>query len=1139
MRLVSQQLSLCLGMIFMLQNIDAATWNLNANGNWNVNGNWTLPAIFPNAIDAVAGFGNVITAGRTVTLGQNITIGTVTFDNNNNYLISGANTLAFDVSAGNAILTVNNAVGNGAHTIGSAIILNDSITITQNSTNAAGFTLSGGISGTGNVNFAGPQRINFSGLGTYAGVTNLNNGTIFYNVSGAFPGASVVNIGDGVGPANSTQLNINIPILTPAAFFANIQSDGTLIQGNNRIVRVSGLQGSGSVQINAIVVNVVEVQGNGGSTTFSGTITGGVAGGTFTGGSRLIKTGTSTLTLTGNTSNYICRTFIGSGSVINVQANNALGITGTGTANGAFVLSGGALELQGGPLNLNKYIGINGPGVTTSGALRNISGTNTIPNTVEVGWAIGTVTASDASIGVDAGSLTLSGTVIGANALTKEGPGTLIFSGVAANTYSGNTIVNNGILQLNKTGVNAIVSPSIFVNSTGTLLLSQANQIANTSNLVLGGGTFNMNGFVEEIQNLTFNSGVLSQGGALLTLNGAVTPLQMRDVTITENLAFTGAGGNIVFDPTNNGTAQILGNMNLGGIARTFDVPDGTAAIDMSVGGMILNGGVTKIGSGTLELAGANTYLGPTNINNGVLLVNGSLVNGVVTVNPSGFLGGTGFIGVGAAMVVNSGVVSPSTQTTVGTLTINGSYSQSGTGQLFMNILSPTNHDLLLVNAGTVSLSGGLTADFASGYSFNDGDRIILIDNTAGGGVSGTFSNFTVNNLASNSMAAINYDPKQVYLSIVIKNNIGDLSSISSTSSTGRAFSFLSNQRHLILDRRFDRLRRAGRDLRLWQNEMNEFQQVSDFNEPKSELTASLSPKFLKRQTVAKAVTEPSLDQKTDRKAKPKVGEFYTAPIGSEGYISDQGSQPGFHYWSAGVSSGIDYAFSRGSIGFFGAYQQGYSDTHRNLGKFDLKDAAIEIYGSVYLKPDFFLQAILGGSLDWVDFDRNTTLGIAHSSYMGDNIDALLGMGYDFWMGHFLITPEVAARYLFSEIPDHQETGAANLNISYGQQVLNSIDSWVSLKVGGVWQSNVRWIPQLRGSWQHQFLDPNTSLVFAPVGVDQISSLQIIGLNRNSFFVGASLRIEGDRWSGEAIYDAQLSPVVFAQYAYLGLGFQF
>jgi autotransporter-associated beta strand protein len=78
-----------------------------------------------------------------------------------------------------------------------------------------------------------------------------------------------------------------------------------------------------------------------------------------------------------------------------------------------------------------------------------------------------------------------------ASTVTKKGTGTLVFSGTQANTYTGQTIVDAGTLVLGKTsGVDAIAGSSVRVNSGGSLRLAAANQIRDTTGLILAGGTF-------------------------------------------------------------------------------------------------------------------------------------------------------------------------------------------------------------------------------------------------------------------------------------------------------------------------------------------------------------------------------------------------------------------------------------------------------------------------------------------------------------------------------------------------------------------------------------------------------------------------------------------------------------------------
>jgi autotransporter-associated beta strand protein len=87
--------------------------------------------------------------------------------------------------------------------------------------------------------------------------------------------------------------------------------------------------------------------------------------------------------------------------------------------------------------------------------------------------------------------------------------------------------------------------------------------------------------------------------------------------------------GNVNLNPLNDAAAVIAngagagssGLVNLGGGNRLFNVANGAAAVDLSVNVPVTNGGLTKLGAGTLALNGANTYAGDTFIQAGKLLL--------------------------------------------------------------------------------------------------------------------------------------------------------------------------------------------------------------------------------------------------------------------------------------------------------------------------------------------------------------------------------------------------------------------------------------------------------------------------------------------------------------------------------------
>jgi len=150
------------------------------------------------------------------------------------------------------------------------------------------------------------------------------------------------------------------------------------------------------------------------------------------------------------------------------------------------------------------------------------------------------------------------------------------------------------------------------------------------------------------------------------------------------------------------------------------------------VSGVITNGSsyanyLIKSGTGTLTLAGNNSYTGTTTVSNGMLLVNGGITTNTVTVT-GGTLGGNGTI-KGAVTVQSGGTLSPGTSG-VGALAISNSLVLAGTAFIKLNQAAGTN-DIVrgltsVTYGGTLSvtnLSGMLTTNdafkifYAASYS--------------------------------------------------------------------------------------------------------------------------------------------------------------------------------------------------------------------------------------------------------------------------------------------------------------------------------------------------------------------------------------------------------------------------------------
>ena len=166
--------------------------------------------------------------------------------------------------------------------------------------------------------------------------------------------------------------------------------------------------------------------------------------------------------------------------------------------------------------------------------------------------------------------------------ITKQGTGTLVLSG--DNTYTGDTIIRAGTLQLGNGGTSGSIVGDVVDN-----------------------GTFAVN----RSDTFTFN-GAISGSGAFAQIGTGTTVLTGAN---------TYTGGTTI----STGTLQ-LGNGGTSGSIVGRVVDNGTFAVNRSDtftfnGAISGSGAFAQIGTGTTVLTGANTYTGSTIVNGGTLVV--------------------------------------------------------------------------------------------------------------------------------------------------------------------------------------------------------------------------------------------------------------------------------------------------------------------------------------------------------------------------------------------------------------------------------------------------------------------------------------------------------------------------------------
>ncbi len=395
--------------------------------------------------------------------------------------------------------------------------------------------------------------------------------------------------------------------------------------------------------------------------------------------------------------------------------NNKLTVNGTGsrfTSNGTFyvgrsgtgnqfeVLAGGSATSRnvriGGGTGSNGTTENNVVTVDGAGSLWNVTGTMRIGSsgdnsTLTISNGGNVTTTGNSFLGYDTGSDNNLVTITGANS-----------TWTANNLYIGRSGVNN----------------TVTVENDGTL---------SANNILLG--------------DLAGSSGALKIGtGSNATVLAAQISEGSGNGTVTFNsgtLRLTGDQANL-FSDFETGDVTLIGS---GG--GTIDTQAFSVATGYALSG---NGSLTKQGTGTLTLSGANTYTGTTTINEGILELTGSLASPTIGISLGGTLNNVNGGFDDFAAVTNAGTLRLGVSDTVASL------SNSGLIDITASVFSGS--DLGFV-AGTIDLNAGSQL-LLSNSILEVGEIADIFDGT----ITGFFSG--ISDLASDLRFSMNYLTGQI-----------------------------------------------------------------------------------------------------------------------------------------------------------------------------------------------------------------------------------------------------------------------------------------------------------------------------------------------------------------------------------------
>lgn len=628
--------------------------------------------------------------------------------------INGGSTLTFAGTNNNftSAITFNN-FGGTAPTLAAGTLLNlaGASSITASSNNVAAVNTFSGtaldISGVDNGNGAGVFTITANAVtadGTAGGTVispytaTLNISAIIQSTTTAGVPGALIKEGNGIlqlGGANT--FTGGVTLNAGGLYITAAQGLGLTTSGPGGFLTIAGnntsISGSAATAVNPIVwgssaTNVTIGQYGGAALVLSGNETWGtgitrtlttnaVAGATF-----------SAQTLSG--------VFIGSGGLAK-QGLGLLAITNANSA-GSFDLTGAnAVEIDNGTLQIGADASLGfAPGpvvsnnITLDGGVLSASATTTLnPNRgIQLSG-----TNTSGILDTTTGTFTIAGVIGGSNGLVKTGAGTLLLAG--GNTYTGQTVISGAA------GLTAANFFALGTTDAGTVVLNTS--ALNLDNTVPGGA------IIIGAEALELNGTGVSSAGALANIAGPNT-----------------YGGNVTLDSASSiGSTAGLLTLN-GPLASSNPTSAPLSALTLVGAGFLqVNGAIgssistlTKSGTGTDYLFGANAYTGITTISAGALRLQNNNGLGATTAGTS--------VAAGAALELDGSSTNGALSVGAEPLTLNGAGIAASSGiaaspgalrnvvgnNSFAGAITLGSASQIDSDFGSLTLTGGITGSF-------------------------------------------------------------------------------------------------------------------------------------------------------------------------------------------------------------------------------------------------------------------------------------------------------------------------------------------------------------------------------------------------------------------------------------------
>jgi autotransporter-associated beta strand protein len=574
---------------------------------------------------------------------------------------------------------------------------------------ASTFTMDGNISGAGAVTISGTGPVVFTGTNTYAGTTTINATTLRITGGSAIGDTGLVSMQGGT--TNTL----------------DVQTSETLggLSGGTAAFSVVNLAAGQTLTLSA------------GTQTFNGT---------FSGTGKLVVAG-ATQTLASSVT--LTDLSVNSGTLNLSAANNVsdgLVITG-GTVQLRDAAAAGANAIQASGGTIQAAVA-RGSTLSIANAINVSQGSHVILSPQINGGTTGTATVNYAgTMTINPGGILQLGAP-GSNAAFGTGNGAIAF---AANAVSGTKFQLNGV-AFSTAGLSTdTVTPGAPMVENGSASATTLTVALPTSSTSMYAGTLRDGG--TGTLGLTLNGGT----GSTLVLAGANTnsgptnvtagSLNLANSQALQNSTVATGGTGIVFD-----SSVVSHAFTFGGLSGTADLAlqdNASNAVTLSVGNNgstqsysgILSGagGLTKVGSGTQTLIGANTYTGNTSVNGGTLItdfsISGAPASNIINPTSTLMLGGGIYTERQTTNLVANGQTFNGVAVRAGSSVVN--QIRGGAG-------------VLLLTLGAVGRDIGGTVAFSANGSGTSGIAATGV-NTASGIIGGWATYLTTNGGATTS----------------------------------------------------------------------------------------------------------------------------------------------------------------------------------------------------------------------------------------------------------------------------------------------------------------------------------------------------------------------------------------------------